>query len=467
MKWGDDLNKEKVVKNKGNLDEVEPLEYNNLDHDFNIDTISDPSEILRLPRHLRDTALNNFKERLAEKQLRIGTMQTEIFGYLREHHEAGTLDYKSLVAHIDELFDDPLFDENDRAIAAGIVQSFEKDYSRIREESKHTDAELLQKFSDNQLSVEELRGEYRIIRNALSFDFIFEKKQDFRKFVEQIEEGQESKGTSVGWSFYYDDVSLTATSENDETTFRHEVQHKEFSAINIDEELIRDSVFERGTRDEMLSFYIQDDVNYDNGFLDISNTLIDYYKFHQQADMSEEEYDDLIHEAFGALMMLEEIFSTKTEIVSILRKESIYNWMRIAKRLSESKVVVSYKQSSQLPSIKNQREGFYKEDKGLKEISSDYYEQQKKNLITLVKNLLDSPLVFRRHADEKGFFYTPITLNNIATFVRRKLDSAFAYKLNKNNFTLKSDVDEYGEYVFSISFDDEKIDGTVKVEEFK
>jgi hypothetical protein len=312
-----------------------PEEFPETETEINFEDILHPSDILKLPHCLRESALQVFKERLTERYEKISTLQSGVLGYIREQHDKGTLTEYAFISHVDILFDNPLFTKEDREIVKTLLYHFNRNYEVIKRENILNDDELLLKFSGSRLSSSILTGKYQIIRNPLSFDFLFEKEEDFKLFIERNHLDKERKVSAVGISYFYDGVPITATSTFSQSTLKHEIQHKEFSSINRDT-IMSDSDFERGTRDEILSFYIENNPDEDYNFGLVDKTLITYYSFHKEEGVSNFEYHKKINEAVNAIKSLESYFSIKDDIVNILRKESIYNWSRIARRISDS-----------------------------------------------------------------------------------------------------------------------------------
>jgi ribosomal protein L9 len=422
--------------------------------------IKKPFDVLKLPHYLREEGLNTLKERLAKKQLRVSKLQKDIFDYIRLEHAKGTLSKDSLTRHVDEIFDDPIFTRDDRELVETILYYFNRSYSIINSESRLSDSELLSKYSGGRLSESNLNGSYKIIRNPFSFDFSFGSVYDFRIFIEKKHNGQERKTSIIGLSYYYEEVPLTASLYHSETTMRHEIQHKEFSSINIDT-IYSDSELERNTRDELLSFYIQDDT--ENDFKTIDSILIGSYKFHEKEGVDERDYRKMILGAVKAIRDLEEFFSTKDEVINILRRSPLHQWGRITKRLINSEVIKSKVKSLENLTIVEKRKK--KKEESAKRLS-EFNKRIKEKFIDSIKELLSEPLIFKRHINQKGKFYAPINKKVIVDFLRKKMDTASSYKIKEKNIILDSDIEFYGTYSFNLSFGEDKINGLIQVLNF-
>ncbi len=437
----------------------EPLEP---EQELKFEGLKKPSDVLKLPSYLREAGLESLKEKLVEKRLKIAELQAGIFEYIRQQHSRGTLTSILLTAHIDQLFDDPDFTEDDRQIATRILRNFDSDYSVIKRASLHPDEDLLKRYSAWRLSEAKLHGGYKIVRNALSFDFIFEKQVDFELFVEKNHKGIKRNLSGVGLSYHYDGVPLTATSMNSESTLKHEIQHKEFSVINIDA-ILTDSKLERSTRDELLSFYIEADVDEEYSFNAIDTILIKNYKFHEKNGVSDDKYRKMVLNAVKAIRELEKIFSTKEEIVNILRREPLNNWNRIAKRLSESQILQSRISSSGEVNVAAQRK-LKNEESNRK--WAEIRDRARNRFMDSIKMLVADPLVFHRHANNKGQFYARIDKKVIVDMLRNKMNSPYSYKIGEKNVTIEVEVQTYGEYKYTLTFGEDKIDGLIQVVKF-
>jgi ribosomal protein L9 len=430
--------------------------------EIKFEDITHPSDILKLPHYLRESALQVFKERLVERYQKISTLQSGVLGYIREKHDEGTLTEYDLINHIDKLFDDPLLTEEDRKVVKRLLYHFNERYEVIQHENMLSDDEIIVKYSGERLSTSTLRGKYQIIRNPLSFDFLFENNEDFKSFIERDHKGEERKVSAVGLSYFYDGVPITATSTFSQSTLRHEIQHKEFSTINMDT-ILSDSKFERGTRNEILSFYIENTPGEDYGFSVVDRTLIAYYSFHKDEGVSNFEYKKIIDDAVNAIKTLESFFSTKDDIVNILRKESIYNWCRVARRISDSYKLKPKINTDEGLTIYEQRN--LKKDKD-KKFWLEVHDKQKKEFIYSIEKLINDPVVFRRHTNQKGVFYAKVDKKEIVDFLRKKMNSPYSFKIKEKNILLDSEIDSYGDHSFVLSFDEYKINALIQVIDF-
>jgi len=181
-------------------------------------------------------------------------------------------------------------------------------------------------------------GVYKIIRSAYSIDFVFEKDEDFQKFISKvIRESPASSKNTVGLSYAVDSIPVTATSHMSKDTLKHEQQHKKFSSVAIDT-ILCDSKLERNTKDEILAFYSE---NERADLASIVYILISTYKFHEEANISEDVYKKTLNEAIEAIAILERIFDEKQDVIALLQKENIYSWKKIAERIITSPKIQS------------------------------------------------------------------------------------------------------------------------------
>jgi ribosomal protein L9 len=80
--------------------------------------------------------------------------------------------------------------------------------------------------------------------------------------------------------------------------------------------------------------------------------------------------------------------------------------------------------------------------------------------------LINDPIVFRRHTNQKGVFYAKVDKKAIVDFLRKKMDSYNSFKIKEKNIILDSEIDSYGDYSLVLSFDEYKINALIQVVDF-
>jgi len=457
----------------GNLDnepvsEPEGVDFNDLSERKKLfDAVQSPEDIFRLPPPLRREGLEKLKNRAEERYLLIADLQKEFFDYIGESYEKGTLTKDTLIAHIDQMLDNPLITEDDKRVVDKLLYRFLDDYENIEQEALLSDSELLKKYSlyIHTLDESSLKGSFEVRRTPFSLNFLFSDKGDFDSFISSMPGDFKKYTNTSGLSYFRHGIPITATAYFSESTYKHEIQHKEFDLVNTDSVLI-DSKLEGQTRNEILSFYVGNETAHIyNPLVSIDSILINNYKFHNEYGVGEAEYRKMIHDAVTAIGILEEIFSEQQEIVNILRREPLYLWKKVAKRVRQSEKAKLIIENPDIASIaKLRRDVAEKEEKERKIFQKELRETRRAGFLERIKMSLSEPIILKRNVNEKGNFYAKVDTNTIVGFLKKRMGYYDSFRIYRKNIILESKIETFGEHTFIFSYDGEKLPGFVLVE---
>jgi hypothetical protein len=298
--------------------------------------VNKPQDILSQPTSLRREGLSSLREKIAKRYISISEMQVAIFERIDELDSNGTLSEELLRKEITKMADENNFDTDDRKVINTLLYHFFLNLKKIREVQNLSGPELLNLLIRNKDLIPLIKGDYHVKVTPYSIHFDFDNMEDFRLFVlkpnTEGEANREYKST-FGLSYYNDGYPVTASGckSCSETTFRHEIQHKKFSAITIDTILV-DKDAEHATRDEILARF-SENANVIGMFDHVVS-----YGFARKYGVEKVLYGKILRDAINAIQELQFMRFKEEEVIGLLSKENLFTWPKIVKRIKRTKV---------------------------------------------------------------------------------------------------------------------------------
>lgn len=323
--------KPEIVEVSKNLEQavVTDVERENL-----FSRLEKPRDILSLPASLRREGLAFLREKIAARYLSVSNMQTAIFDRIDELDRDGLLDIELLKKEVAIKSGQYDFSAEDQKTIDGLLFHFGKDLAKLKEIKDLSEQALLERLIINRSFLPLIKGGYHTRVTPYSIHFNFDNVEDFRLFVSNTE--GEAKGEykhTYGMSYYNDHYPITASGykSSEDSTFRHEIQHKKFIALTMDRILL-DEKAERATRNEVLARFSEH-----GGPYGIFDAVIPY-GFAKKYGIDSVLYEKTLQDALGALQELNFMHFNEKEVLGLLSKEKLTAWPKIVERIKGTKV---------------------------------------------------------------------------------------------------------------------------------
>ncbi|MCB9805792.1 hypothetical protein H6775_01365 [Candidatus Nomurabacteria bacterium] len=298
--------------------------------------IEDPKDILKLSSKDRKEALRKFKNEVVDRYFTIADLQEYFFDYVEAVYKRGEdIDFDMLKGEMWDMAVEEGLSVVDADRIELLIDIFEERYRNIQVAVGYDDQSLLNKCSNGHLNLDNLAGSFFIERTPYSLNFSFSSKEDFDRFVTEIDSNVEHKVISKkeGLSFLWAGIPITAEFNKKfpvrSDVFDHEQQHKKFFRATFDT-IGQESDWERETKNEILAFW----VTIDN--LDIiRRTIIEKYTIPERRNVDANIFESVLDKALQTLKDLGSLNMKKQKIIHLLSRERITDWPKIYKRIAE------------------------------------------------------------------------------------------------------------------------------------
>jgi hypothetical protein len=293
-----------------------------------------PGDILELPTSIRREGLSILRENIAKRYLAVSGMQTIFFDRIDEMARTGGVDIELLKKEISAKIDEYGFTEEDKGILDKLLYHFSKTTERLKEVQDLPKQALLSLLIKNRDMLPLIKGEYHTKVTPHSVYFEFDSLEDFKLFVSNTEGDIEGKfKDTYGISYWSKNYPVIASGykSNSEATFRHEEQHKKFSAATVDQ-ILKDKEPELSTREEILAFFAEHGQTQN-----IFNSVM-FYGFAKKYAIDATSYEKMLRDAVKTIEELQYFRFGKEEIIRLLSKEKLSTWPKIVERIKSTKI---------------------------------------------------------------------------------------------------------------------------------